>query len=186
MSSKNKEKRMKKKKVRDKCKKPNMLKNLSSALRAINKSGQYPIYECLINDDGMDVGMVNLLVSKRNEAGDIILAAFLVDMYCLGVKDCFIRLLSLEQYNSNKALVPYSDMKPEDAKKLLFDVVNWSKKIGFEPHTEYKNGIKIFEGIHLEDSDAEFKFGIDGKPSFFLGPNDSPEKCEKILKILQK
>jgi len=182
----NKQKKIEKKKAKAKAKlkKANLSKNLNPAARLINSSLEYPIYECVLNIVEIGSGMLNLLVTKKTRTGDLVLAAFLVDTFCLGVKDCFIRLTSIEQYNRDKAKRSLQDRKPEDAKKLLIDVVKWSRQIGIQPHKEYKTAIKIFDGINEANSDAKFEFGKDGGPLFIPGPNDSPIKCRQIQNLL--
>ncbi|MGH2643829.1 MAG: hypothetical protein ACRDE2_07775, partial [Chitinophagaceae bacterium] len=58
------------------------------------KSGmarKLPIYECLINKEWADQGLATIMISRKHINENLSWAIFLVDIYCLGVKDCFNR-----------------------------------------------------------------------------------------------
>jgi len=116
----------------------------------------------------------------------VVLGVFLVDTFCLGVKDSFIKPGTVEKYKENREMRPWKKIKPEDAKKLLLDVVEWSRNLGFEPHKDFKKAFKILDDVDALTSKAVYEFGENGKPLFISGPYDSPAKCRRILKTLEK
>src|SRR5215472_8450879 len=48
-----------------------------------------PIHECLVPDSLFDIGIGNVIVSRRMPNGLIGAAFFLVDVFCLSIKDAF-------------------------------------------------------------------------------------------------
>ena len=181
------QKKLEKRKAKSKSKQKqaNLLKNLSAESHLMKSCRNSEFHACVIDYTGRDSGILNLLAARRSKEGGLVIAAFLIDSYCLGVKNGFIKHISTEEYEHMKSQRPFEDIKPEDAKKLLYDAVAWSKQIGFSPCKEYHTAIKIFDDVDHEASSMEFELGRDGEPLFIAGPNDSPAKCEKILKTLQ-
>ena len=117
------------------------------------------------------------------------MAVFLVDSYCLGVKDCFGRLMVRAAYDAmcrdmDKKLT-LENFSPADVRKLVEDAVQYARNLGLEPHPDYHRIKPIFGDIDPQESDKEFEFGSDGKPMFVSGPSDGPERCRQIISTLQ-
>jgi hypothetical protein len=117
------------------------------------------------------------------------MAMFLVDSYCLGVKDCYGRLMVRAEYDAMcKQLdtkFSMEDHSPADVRKLVEDVVEYARQLGFEPHPDYHRVKTIFGDIDPRESNEEFEFGSEGKPLFVSGPNDSLERSRQIISTLQ-
>lgn len=149
-----------------------------------------PVHECFVPQGMFERGMGNLLVSRQAGGGAIALGAFLLDVWCLGVKDAMITVHSEAQYASSVAKLrenePLEPVDPACAKKLVLRVVEYARGLGLEPHPDYRAAKRIFEGIDAGACDQDFTFGREGKPYFFSGPNDTPARCRQILKALSK
>ena len=48
-----------------------------------------PVVDCLINDEFEERGLASVFIGRRSASGELAFAVFLVDTYCMGVKDCF-------------------------------------------------------------------------------------------------
>src|SRR5579859_4079325 len=59
----------------------------------IRNARTYPILECLISDNWQkdDMGLVQILLARQQPDGDICFGVYLVDKYCLGLKNTFAR-----------------------------------------------------------------------------------------------
>ena len=55
------------------------------------------IYECYVSDNLKEVGEGYVIVSRIHTGGRVSMSAYLVDTYCLGVKDTFFRLRMEEE-----------------------------------------------------------------------------------------
>ena len=69
--------------------------------KAASYSNQ-PIYECLVPDGLFEIGLGNVIVSRKAPKGNIAVSAFVVDVFCLGVKNAFFRILSEFDYDTLK------------------------------------------------------------------------------------
>lgn len=142
---------------------------------------QYPISECYV-EDTLDSGMSTVVVARHADAGFKVVAAFVLDTYCLGIKNCYIRVLPMSEATPVKdSHVAWS---PEDAKKLVIDGGAYAKDLGFSAHKDFNKAFKIFDGIDETLSTKEIEFGNNGKPMFIAGPFDSPAKCKRIIDTL--
>jgi hypothetical protein len=188
MSGDRKQQKIAKRKIKSKLKQKQARQAHTSSIdmQYIRDTLKNPIAECVIDNSNAHHGMRHLMASKMSGLNIVVLGAFLIDTFCLGVKDAFIKPGSVDKYKDNREKRPFEKIKPKDAKKLLFDAVEWSRSIGFEPHKDYKKVLKILDGVDAQASKAIYEFGENGKPYFVAGPYDSPAKCTKVLNTLQK
>lgn len=150
----------------------------------IREGLKQPIAECLATHSDCDTGMTAIMVVKPVTYDIQLLGAFVVDTYCLGVKDCFLRVGHPEQIEEQREeMVP---MPPEDAKKLILGAVEYAEGLGFPPPKEFRQAMRIFEGVDENASGKSYTFGRDGKPFFIAGPHDSAGKCRLVMSQLAK
>jgi len=149
-----------------------------------------PILHCAISDEIWHEGIGQALVSRQMKNGDVAFAVFLVDAYCLGVKDVFMNIVPQATYDlkihakiaRQCSLIPTT---PERARKLIEGAVQYAFDLGLPPHPDYRTAELIFGDVSSESCTEEFAYGKDGKPFFFAGPNDDPYKCQQILRTLE-
>ena len=138
-----------------------------------------------------DCGCGYLVVSRFKADGRVEAGFFLLDMFCLGVKDAgFHRFDSVADYQENllDRLFPDEDpvrMTPVAARKLTEDAISYARGLGFSPGADYKKASRVFGGIPTADCDEQFLFGKDDKPLYIQGPSDSPARVERILRALE-
>lgn len=138
-----------------------------------------------------DSGCGYLVVSRFKADGRVESGFFLLDVFCLGVKDagfhCF-NSIAVYQESLLDRLFPDEDpvrMTPAAARKLAEDAVSYASGLGFSPGADYKKASRVFGGITAADCDEEFMFGKDGKPFYIQGPSESPARVERILRVLE-
>ena len=61
-------------------------------------ASQGPIYECKIPKRIFEMGIGNIVFSRQLASGKIGLAIFLLDVFCLGVKDAFYQVVDPDKY----------------------------------------------------------------------------------------
>jgi hypothetical protein len=138
-----------------------------------------------------DSGCGYLVMSRFKADGRVESGFFLLDVFCLGVKDAgFCCFYSVADYKENllDRLFPDEDrvgMTPAAARKLAEDAVSYARELGFSPGVDYKRASRVFGGITTADCDEEFMFGKDGKPFYIQGPSESPTRVERIMRALE-
>jgi hypothetical protein len=152
-----------------------------------------PIHECYANENlmtpGYKQGMGTVIVSRLASSGMVAAGVYLLDVFCLGVKNSFASLLMGEEFRQLLAQTrlqePMKKVEPAVAKKLIEDTVAYAHSIGFEPHPDFRPARKLLEDIDPSACMMEFTFGDRGKPHFISGPHDSPARIRQISETLE-
>ncbi len=153
------------------------------------KARSAPIIHCSMSSELWEAGIGYILLSRRFPGGEVAVGVFLVDVFCLGVKDALARIVPEPEYRfsvyeriANKA--PLAHVAPEYARKLVEEAVEYAAGLGLSPHPDYYKAKHIFGDIDAGACAEQFTFGKDGKPLFVAGPYDGPERCRQIMHTL--
>ena len=156
----------------------------------IEKAVDAPILHCCTTDDLNNHGIASVLVSRELKSGNVAFVVFLVDMYCLGVKDVIFQITPRSRYDQllREKLFPaerhLSALEPAAARKLVEGAVAYARQWGLPPHRDYTRAARIFGNIDASSCDREFVYGKNGKPCFIAGPHDSISRCHQIVGML--
>jgi hypothetical protein len=149
-----------------------------------------PVHECLVPRGLFDLGLGNIVISRKMPNDHIGFAIFLVDVFCLGVKSCLFAALPRGEYERKlgdfRQAEGLEPMQPACAVKLIEDAAAYAQDLGLSPHWEYATIKKIFGDINPGICPQEFKFGKDGKPRYISGPHETMADSERIVDILNK
>ena len=151
-----------------------------------------PVYECWMPAELFEPnrGIGTVVVSRKSSGGDILAATFLLDVFCLGIKDTFLLLMSGEDYtdlvDQFRGDGPLEAIPSSCARKLVTSAEAYARSIGLPPHKGYRWSSKIFGDIEASDCPRSFTFGSDGKPLFVAGPYDGPGKVKRVMRTLEK
>lgn len=151
---------------------------------------RYPLYECIAPVQLFDMGIGNLLVSRKLPDDQIAVSIFLVDLFCLGVKSSFFAIVPESEYHNTfknpEKLGACKKTDPSWTRKLIEDAVSYARNLGFNPDPDYIKAKMIFGDIDPKECTEEFQFGKDGKPFYIQGPNESNSQAQQIIKQLEK
>jgi len=155
---------------------------------------KYPIYECLVPSELFETGLGTIIVTRRPPSGEIAITAFVVDVFCLGVKNVLFKLASEQDYHNTvkPRLVEthegqqFENTHPSCVRKIIEGAVDYAGALGFSYHTDYKNARDIFGDIDASACPVKYEFGQEGKPVYIRGPNESVSQAEKIVAQLDR
>ena len=174
---------------REKKKKKRQIKAPTSSLSTAIAYHHWPIHECWIPVELWDKGMGQVIIARKNSQGDIAVGAYLLDVYCLGVKDCFIRLTN--SYDYQNILQQLSELcgefelaEPSYVNTLILKAVEYADQLGFKPQGDFVKAKNFLKGIPVDDNQT-FIFGQDGKPCYVQGIIESHADVKRILKTLE-
>ena len=149
-----------------------------------------PVHECLIPDTLFEKGLGNLYFTRLMPDGRISAGIFLVDIFCLGVKDAFLTIVEKYQYESQLKNRPGQEQfvptSPACFRKLVEGAVAYARDLGFEPHRDYAEARQIFGDQETASCTQEFEYGHEGKPLYISGPNESPARSKAIVEHLRQ
>lgn len=130
-------------------------------------------------------GMV-IVVVARERGSSVRVCEFLVDTWCLGVKDAFgpkqveRRKLpsfcaeTFRSYPGTPVAVPLVLVQ-----QIVLGAVEYARGLGFEPHTDFAQAAG-----HLGEWDGvcDLEFGQDGMPMYIQGPHDDTLRIMHTLR----
>ena len=152
----------------------------------IRSSQRFPVEQCLINHDWQKRGLANIIVTRRQEDGRFILGVYLVDLFCLGVKNAFCNAgVTRKDLDAHLAgCGPGVVLEPTDldhAKEIIFGSMEYARGLGFEPHRDFKLAREVL-GTDEVNRKRGVRFGGPGdKPLFISGPDDDADAILKKL-----
>ena len=153
------------------------------------RAAQAPIQHCFLTEAVFDIGMGTLVLARGATRHHVALSSFLVDVFCLGIKDVMFESVESEVFemymDATDAGSPMVPVDPSYARKLLRDLAAWSQSIGFASHRDFAVVERVFGEVSADASDAGFRFGRDGKPFYIPGPNDTAPLIQRRIAQLQ-
>lgn len=154
-------------------------------------AAKYPILHCWMTNGNFEAGMGMVIVSRLMPDGMVAFANFLVDRWCLGVKNAYAHVMHRAEYEEKvdrktRRDYPGRDVSLEDACKYVTGAVEYARAIGFSPHPDYAKARLLFADADPSRSTATFEYGYKGKPHYYAGPNEGVKEVRQILTILEK
>jgi hypothetical protein len=154
------------------------------------RAARSPIQACFLTEALFDDGIGTLVLTRGVTSDRVALSSYLLDTFCLGIKDVTFELVGGEYFqfymDTMDSMSPMVSVDPSYARKLLRDLAVWSRSLGFAPHRDFTTVERIFGDVNAEASDAVFRFGRDGKPLYIPGPNDTAPLIRRRIEQLRK
>lgn len=132
-------------------------------------------------------GLACVAVARRYRPQRVSVCGYLVDVYCLGVKNALgPRVMNdrdlpafLDTFFAAIQLGEPPLAVPLDlARHLVWGAVDYARALGFEPHPDFQPA-----AAHLGDwqESSAITFGQDGMPMYVSGPHDNPQAVLRTL-----
>lgn len=193
LNSKQRQKKIEKKNKKRKLTKKSTGASLPARETASSYSG-FPIHECFVPNTLFRTGIGYVIVTRKTPDGIIAISAFVVDIFCLGVKNALFNVSSeLEYENTIKPRLmksseeqQFENIHPACVRSLVEGAVLYAKELGFPPHSDYKYAKGIFGDIDSNACPVAYNYGQNGKPYYIRGPNESTSQAKKIVTQLNK
>jgi len=158
------------------------------------KARTLPIGTCYINSNWRDSGLALIFVSRRHINGHVTHAAYMVDIFCLGLKESF--------WTFNQDPLEFKDFMEKQQKEnpqgiqllktdyplvhnIIYGAIEFAGELGFLPHKSFDTSKYILEedDDHIELIDLDF--GFKGKPLYISNP-ERPAERNRVLAQLDK
>jgi hypothetical protein len=121
-----------------------MSKQISERQYIINNVRKLPIAECYINTNWKESQQATILITRKMSGDYYCVAIFLVDLMCLGAKDCFYRIrIDADEYNAfikRHLSDPHTPSIKADytlVHNIIYEAVEFALSFGFQPHKDY-------------------------------------------------
>lgn len=161
---------------------------LSPKKYIMQKGRSLPIDSCWILEDWQDVGETTVLIARRHASGKYTIGLYLVDTFCLGLKDTFYKFnVSSQEYDDLLDQISiggnYIQVSYNEAHNLIFGAIAFAEEAGIKPSPEFALTQYLLE----EDTEAvpliEYEFGKNGK-HFLVAKNNL--ELNTYLPLLEK
>jgi hypothetical protein len=156
----------------------------------LERAGEWPVVSGLVGDELWDTGIGYLSIAREQSDGQLIIATFLVDVYCLGVKNAFW-LAGTRQDLQNliqkmETIQSMRAVSPACLVAIVKGAVEYAQSFGFAPHPDYRHAAMVLDGIDPSFCSEQFTFGCGGKPVYVQGPNESPAMAMAITERVRQ
>ena len=139
-----------------------------------------------MSDDLETMGEGHIIVSRKHTGGRVSMAVYLVDIWCVGVKDTFYRL-RLEDYEFKELIDTYRlglrECSYDEAHNWIYGAIAFAEEAGIEPDKSFK----ITQYMLEEDDDniplIEYEYGKDGKHTLVA---HSRLEASRYMPLLEK
>jgi hypothetical protein len=130
-------------------------------------------------------GLANVLIVRQERASRVTACGFLVDVYCLGVKNAVgpvpmgsgaveeFRRQFFSAFDDAPVSVPL-----ELAQSVVHGAVAYARGLGFEPHPDFDAAVAY---LGMSAGASPIRFGRDGEPFYVSGPYDKPRAVVETL-----
>jgi hypothetical protein len=141
-----------------------------------------------VNRNWREGGIANFIVVRRKPNGFLVGGIYLVDLYCLGLKNTFFQMDMTDEElqvwldkkkTGGDALVT---IDPALAFNVIYGAIEYAEDLGLQAHADFDVTEYLLPPVE-EVPFIEIEFGLEGVPHFFSGPSDN---VGKILATLRK
>ena len=158
--------------------------------QTIGQPEQAPIPEALVPANLFEVGIGNLFFSRPLPGGRVAVGCFLLDVFCLGVKNALMSTMPRDEYARRRRNWSTAEtLQPVSAacfRKLVEGGVAYARDLGFSPHRDYAEASQVFGEVETTACPTRFEYGHEGKPFYVSGPHETARQVEAIVEQLEQ
>ena len=164
---------------------PSKVRPLIAALAAEQADDPPPLAGCWVSAGWDEGGLACVLVARAPRYGRVSCCCYLVDTWCLGVKDALgpVTMHAAKLPELRARCFAGFDEPPvpaamELAGHLVWGGVDYARSLGFEPHPDFAAAAG-----HLDRpaSPCPITFGNEGLPCYIEGPHDNAHRIMATL-----
>lgn len=165
---------------------------LANPLESLRNARRYPLIGCWTIQDWQESGLAPVILARQQEDGNVLYANYLVDLYCLGIKDVVVDenvpKKRFERLIQKMCMYVPLAISVELAHEIVYGALDYARKYGFEPHPDFT---RLHAEQVLDEPDTHpythtVKFGQDGKPVYVSGLDDSLSRSRRIIQTLER
>lgn len=120
---------------------------------------------CYRTTDMFEYGEGHVIVTRRHTGGNVTVGFYLVDLYCVGVKDTYYHfgLDPLELDGMIEHYGMFETCSYEEAHNLIYGAIEFAEEAGIKPHKDFALTQYILEEDDENVPLIEYEFGRDGR-----------------------
>jgi hypothetical protein len=181
------QKTLKKRAKRKRARRRGRTQRSTSTAAHIRRARDYPFDGCWAQEDWREHGLTAVVIARRQPDGQIVFGVYLVDYYCLGVKDtyCSANYARAEFRRDHlPRMIPGEhpvEISPALAHELIYGAIEYAAQFGFKPHADFRRSRQILDPPDQHPRSGSIQFGYEGQPLYIQGPHDNVEAIMRRL-----
>jgi len=164
------------------------LMSIVSLHSILSQARSYPLEGCWVQEKWKDGGLAVVVVARCQPNGNLAFGNYLVDYYCLGLKDTFCNADVPANVFRHDALPkmyhaagrPIS-ISPDLAHEIIYGSIEYAAQFRFHPHRDFRDSQLLLDPPEMRPRSGAVEFGKDGKPFYIAGPHDYPDAIMRQL-----
>jgi len=147
--------------------------------RVLRRAREFPFAGCWVQPGWQDYGIASMVVARAQPSNEIVFARFLVDTFCLGMKDTFFGAnVPEDQFHQGALPRLYAGVEPvpisvELAHEIVYGAIEYAEANGFRPHGHFRRTQWILDPPDVHPSTGAIRFGYRGRPTYLAGQEDN-------------
>lgn len=151
------------------------------------RARRLPVGLCYINSNWKEDGIAQIIVTRKRADGKFVVGVYLVDTYCMGVKDAFCKYdYSRKELDDLLDKIATSHKMDEityvEAHNIIYGAIEFAGEAGIPPVKDFTLAQYVLHADNDEIPLIEYEFGKDGKYLLVCGPNKRDILFVKPLK----
>ena len=184
------QKRVAKQKAKRAAKRSKQLQlNSSDPNVRLRQAEKWPVVRAVVGANLWNGGIGHLAIARRESEGQFVYSVFLVDVYCLGVKNAFWNSGTARDFEDVIERMTKTqsvrEIAPACLVKIVKGAVDYAQSFGLQPHPDYRHAALLLAGIDPAECLEQFTFGRDGRPFYIQGPNETSSQAAAIARRIQ-
>lgn len=161
-----------------------------TVLHYIRQARHYPLEGCWVQKDWQreEGGLLIVTVARRQPNGNIAFGTYLVDIFCLGLKNTTYNAdIPPGEFHQHylpkfyRNTTPPASILPELAHEIVYGGIEYAARFGFKPQRDFRDSQYVLDPPAMHLRSGKVTFGKDGKPLFISGPYDNVEAIVRQL-----
>jgi hypothetical protein len=154
----------------------------------LHQTRSYPFEGCWVQEKWKDGGLAVVVVGRRQPNGNLAFGNYLVDYYCLGLKDTYCNVdMSTAVFQHDAMPQMYHaagrplSISPDLAHEIIYGSIEYAAQFKFHPHRDFRDSQLLLDPPETHRRSGSVKFGKDGKPFYIAGPHDNRDAIMRQL-----
>jgi hypothetical protein len=160
----------------------------ASPLHFVRQARNYPFEGCWIQKGWRESGLAVIVIARRQPNSNIVFGNYLVDHYCLGLKNTYCNADVSPGEFRNSTLPRIFDnagqpleISPALAHEIIYGAIEYADRYGFKPHRDFRDSRYVLDLPEEHPRSGKVEFGKDGKPLYVSGPYDNADRIMQQL-----
>lgn len=145
----------------------------------LRRAREFPFLGAWVQRDWQQYGIASMIVARTQPDDNITFGRFLVDTFCVGLKDTFFGVNVEPNQFHNDALPrlyqgePPVSVSVELAHEIIYGAIEFAEAIGFRPHRLFNRTRNILDTADAQPRSGVIEFGHGGVPTYVPAPGDN-------------